>query len=332
MGRSGWSRACGAFWLAGVALACGEAAPPAAPPVPVEIAPASQRDVRVMEGVRRHHGGHRRRRDPRAGRRLSALARLPRRARWWRRATCSSRIDARPFRAALDQARGDLGARAARARQGRAGRGALHAARARGRRQPAGARQRASRPRAPDAPRCESEQAVVEKAQLDLELHARCALADRRHRRRRQCPDRRSGRALRSEAAHRGLAGRSDPGVGADQRARVHARSRGDPRIARTEGADRTTLRPTGAHRRQRPPAAAGALVVAGREVDPSTGTILFKGEFPNPEPPLRPGQYARVRAGSPKLANGALRGAAARGDRSCRARSRSRWSAPTTR
>ena len=34
----------------------------------------------------------------------------------------------------------------------------------------------------------------------------------------------------------------------------------------------------------------------AGREVDPRTGTITVKADFPNPEQVLRPGQYARVR------------------------------------
>src|SRR4029453_2192115 len=34
----------------------------------------------------------------------------------------------------------------------------------------------------------------------------------------------------------------------------------------------------------------------AGREIDPRTGTILVKGDFPNPNQALRPGQYARVR------------------------------------
>ncbi len=34
----------------------------------------------------------------------------------------------------------------------------------------------------------------------------------------------------------------------------------------------------------------------AGREIDPRTGTITVKADFPNPERLLRPGQYARVR------------------------------------
>lgn len=40
-----------------------------------------------------------------------------------------------------------------------------------------------------------------------------------------------------------------------------------------------------------------GHVVVTGREIDQRTGTITIKGEFPNPENAIRPGQYARVRA-----------------------------------
>jgi membrane fusion protein (multidrug efflux system) len=40
-----------------------------------------------------------------------------------------------------------------------------------------------------------------------------------------------------------------------------------------------------------------GKVLFLGREVDSRTGTILVRGEFPNPGNVLRPGQYARVRA-----------------------------------
>lgn len=40
-----------------------------------------------------------------------------------------------------------------------------------------------------------------------------------------------------------------------------------------------------------------GRIVFANRQVDPQTGTIQIAGEFPNPRNLLRPGQYARVRA-----------------------------------
>jgi len=39
-----------------------------------------------------------------------------------------------------------------------------------------------------------------------------------------------------------------------------------------------------------------GTAYPAGREVDPRTGTIMVKADFPNPGQVLRPGQYARVR------------------------------------
>ena len=42
----------------------------------------------------------------------------------------------------------------------------------------------------------------------------------------------------------------------------------------------------------------------AGREVDPRTGTITAKGVFPNPRQLLRPGQYARLRVETSRLPN----------------------------
>jgi membrane fusion protein, multidrug efflux system len=44
----------------------------------------------------------------------------------------------------------------------------------------------------------------------------------------------------------------------------------------------------------------------AGREIDPRTGTITVKADFPNPDQMLRPGQYARVRVET-DIAAGAL-------------------------
>lgn len=48
-----------------------------------------------------------------------------------------------------------------------------------------------------------------------------------------------------------------------------------------------------------------GTAYPAGREIDPRTGTIAVKGVFPNPDQLLRPGQYARIR-----VETGVLRGA----------------------
>jgi membrane fusion protein (multidrug efflux system) len=39
-----------------------------------------------------------------------------------------------------------------------------------------------------------------------------------------------------------------------------------------------------------------GALVVAEREVDPKTGTLVIEASFPNPDGLLRPGQFGRVK------------------------------------
>jgi len=49
-----------------------------------------------------------------------------------------------------------------------------------------------------------------------------------------------------------------------------------------------------------------GKFVYAGREVNPTTGTIQLVGYFPNPDNVLRPGQFARVRAQT-QIRTGAL-------------------------
>jgi membrane fusion protein (multidrug efflux system) len=49
-----------------------------------------------------------------------------------------------------------------------------------------------------------------------------------------------------------------------------------------------------------------GTAYPAGRGIDPRTGTIEIKGDFPNPDRTLRPGQYARVRVET-DLLRGAL-------------------------
>jgi membrane fusion protein (multidrug efflux system) len=49
-----------------------------------------------------------------------------------------------------------------------------------------------------------------------------------------------------------------------------------------------------------------GVAYPAGREIDPRTGTITVKADFPNPDLLLRPGQYARVRVET-NVAEGAL-------------------------
>ncbi len=39
-----------------------------------------------------------------------------------------------------------------------------------------------------------------------------------------------------------------------------------------------------------------GTINVANRQIDPSTGTLMLQGKFPNPDKTIRPGQYAKVR------------------------------------
>lgn len=39
-----------------------------------------------------------------------------------------------------------------------------------------------------------------------------------------------------------------------------------------------------------------GLINVANRQIDPSTGTLMLQGSFPNPDKTVRPGQYAKVR------------------------------------
>ena len=50
-----------------------------------------------------------------------------------------------------------------------------------------------------------------------------------------------------------------------------------------------------------------GIVVTAGRQFDPSTGTIQLQALVPNPEGVLRPGQYGRIRLQRPRPPEGAL-------------------------
>ncbi|RLD19586.1 MAG: efflux RND transporter periplasmic adaptor subunit [Bacteroidetes bacterium] len=50
-----------------------------------------------------------------------------------------------------------------------------------------------------------------------------------------------------------------------------------------------------------------GKLDFAGREIDPSTGTLLLQASFDNPDRILRPGQYAKVRLRERTVVDGLL-------------------------
>lgn len=275
-------------------LACGEAPVPAPPPVDVVVAEAGQRDVPITmewigttEGsvdaeIRPQVSGYLISRDYVEG---TAVA----------KDDLLFRIDPRTFRAALDQARGDLARAEALLEKTRldverytplAEEGAV-------------SRQEldnAVQARRSAAARVQAERAEVERARLDLSFtEIRSPIA---------------GIAGVAQAQLGDLVG---PG-GPEALTRV---SQVDPiRISfplsereylrfapvireavegRESGPSEARLEliltddSTWPHRGRAVPAAAG--------VDPRTGTILMRGEFPNPEHILRPGQYARVRA-----------------------------------
>jgi membrane fusion protein (multidrug efflux system) len=283
-----------AVCLALLALAaCGPGAAPAPPPVPVVVAPVVQREVKVMkefigttEGyidaeIRAQVSGYLLSRDYREGTLVTTGDVL-------------FRIDARSFRATLEQARGDL--ERARAQRAKADQDvARFTPLARD-----GAVSQQELDNAIQAARAgraavESAQAVVDKALVDLDFTRIVSPID--------------GIAGVANAQVGDLVG---PGAGRP----LTTVSQVDPiRIATpisereylrfaqqisatlTEGpaTSRYTLQLVLADGSVHPHM--GRVSVTGREVDPSTGTIMFKSEFPNPELTVRPGQYARVRA-----------------------------------
>jgi membrane fusion protein, multidrug efflux system len=304
-GRSLESRA--SWWwraVVSVALFLGSCGPPESPPEPpsVVVEAIGQREVRVLrefigttEGeidaeVRPQISGYLLSRDYREGTLVKASQLL-------------FEIDARPFRASLDQARGELGRAAASlakakqdvarftplAREGAVSQqeldNAVQAARA-------------------GAAAVDAAEAVVQKAQVELGFTRIASPID-------------------------GLVGVSNVQIGdlvdpANPKALTTV-SQIDPIVVATPISERDYLRiaerirasleqgPRGdgpqlelvladgsVHPHQ------GRVVVVGREVDPSTGTILLKSAYANPELTVRPGQYARVRVAAEVL-EGAL-------------------------
>jgi membrane fusion protein (multidrug efflux system) len=279
--------------VAGASLACGQGPVAEAPPVPVEVAPATQRDVRVLkefigttEGaidaeIRAQVAGYLLSRDYREGALVS-------------KGDLLFRIDARPFRAALDQARGDLErARAVRAKADQdvkrftplAADGAVS------QQELDNAVQAARAGRA----QVDAAQAVVEKARVDLGFTEIRSPID--------------GIVGVANGQIGDLVGPGDPKP-------LTAVSQVDPIHVSTPISEREYIRFSelisqtlrggpfangqaielvladgSVHPHK------GRVVVTGREVDPRTGTMQFKSEFPNPDLRVRPGQYARVRA-----------------------------------
>ena len=271
-------------WL----VACGPSEPPTPPPVEVVVAPVIQRDVELKsewigttEGsvdaeIRAQVSGTLLSRDYQEGRPVKAGQLL-------------FRIDARAYQAALDQARGELGrAQAALAKA------KVDVARYTPLAKEGAVSQReldnalAMRDSGEASVRAAS--AAAEKARLDLSFSEVRSPVD--------------GIAGIANAHVGDLVGPTDPKP-------LTAVSNVDPilvvaplsereylafarRPARSESTGPTLeLVLTDGSVYPQP----GRAIVAGREIDPKTGTILFKGEFPNPGNLLRPGQYARIRA-----------------------------------
>lgn len=284
------------------AAACGESKAPTPPPVPVVLRAVVQRDVPIerewigtTEGnvdaeIRAQVSGYLLSRDYREGSLVEKDALL-------------FTIDARPFRATLDQARGELErARAvlSKAEQDVARFTPLAAEGAVSQQELDNSIQAARAGRAA----VESARAVVTKAEVDVNF-------------------------TKVRAPITGIAGVANAQIG-DLVAPASAKpltavSQVDPiRVSVpigesdylhfASGISRTLTDETAATRVAAKLVLAdgsvhpqpGRLVVAGREIDPRTGTITLKAEFPNPDRTIRPGQYARVRVVT-ELRSGAL-------------------------
>lgn len=271
-----------------LACACGQGEAPALPPVEVVVAPVVQRDVEVKsEWIGTTEGSV----DAEIRAQISGtlLSRDYQEGRSVKTGDVLFRIDARSYQAALDQALGELG----RARA------ALERARVDVARYTPLAKEGAVSQRELDnalAMRDSGEASVraaaaaAEKARLDLSFTEVRAPLD--------------GIAGIASAQVGDLVGPSDPQP-------LTTLSNVDPILAVVPLSEREYLQ--FARRPERADGAEpnlelvltdgsvhphrGRAIVAGREIDPKTGTILFKGEFPNPGNVLRPGQYARVRA-----------------------------------
>jgi membrane fusion protein (multidrug efflux system) len=276
-------------WL--VAVACGDGEPAPPPPVEVVVAPVIQQDVPIStewigttEGaidaeIRAQVSGYLLSRDYHEGGDV-------------KKGDLLFRIDPRPYQAALDQAQGDLGR--ARAALGKA---QLDVARY----TPLAAEGAVSQQELDNAMQArrageaavQAASAAVEKAQLDLLFAEVRSPID--------------GIAGVARAQVGNLVGPSDP----DPLTTV---SQVDPIRVSVPISEREYLRFAGALKRldgqagTRPATLEliladgsvyphrGTAIVAGREIDPRTGTIEVKGEFSNPDQVVRPGQYARVR------------------------------------
>lgn len=273
--------------------ACGESQPAAPPPIEVVVAPVVQRDVAVTsEWIGTTEGAV----DAELRAQVSGylIAREYREGTIVREGQVLFRIDPRVSRAALDQARGDVGR--AEAMLGKAN---LDVARF----TPLVAEGAVSRQELDNAIQLQRSaqaqllmaKAALEKAEIDVAFTEIRSPTD--------------GIAGVAGAQLGDLVGPGDPNpltrvskvdpirvsfpISEREYLRSAAVFRGavEGRGTGREGALELVLADGSVwpHRGSGVPASAG--------VDPATGTLLVRGEFPNPDHVLRPGQYARVRA-----------------------------------
>jgi membrane fusion protein (multidrug efflux system) len=279
--------------LAALALACGQAAPPAPPPVEVVVAPVVQRDVAVQsEWIGTTEGAVDA--DLRAQVSGYLVARRFEEGTLVKKDQLLFQIDPRPYRAALEQARGDLGR--AEALLGKADLDVR-------RYTPLVAEGAVSQQELDNAIQLqrsaragiESARAAVDKADLDLAFTEVRSPVD--------------GIVGIAQAQVGDLVGPSDPKP-------LTNVSQVNPIRVSFPLSEREYLQFAAPIRAvvegSQAPAAvqlslvlangtvwphAGRVVPAASNVDPTTGTFLLRGEFANPEHILRRGQYARVRA-----------------------------------
>ncbi len=281
------------LWLLAPILACGESTPPAPPPVDVVVAPVVQRDVAVSsEWIGTTEGAV----DAEIRAQVSGylIAREYEEGTQVREGEVLFRIDPRISQAALEQARGDVG----RA-QALLGKADLDVARY----TPLVAEGAVSRQELDNAIQLQRSaqatllmaRAALEKAEIDLAFTEIRSPTD--------------GIAGVARAQLGDLVGPSDAKpltfVSKVDPIRVSfpisereylrfadvLRPAVEGRGGGRDGALELILADGSVwpHRGRGVPASAG--------VDPATGTLLVRGEFPNPDKVLRPGQYARVRA-----------------------------------
>jgi membrane fusion protein (multidrug efflux system) len=296
------SRAALPLWLLATLVACADPAPPAPPPPEVVVAEVLRRNVPVVsewlgttEGmvdaeIRAQVSGYLTSRDYQEGSRVKEGQVL-------------FRIDARPFRATLDQARGDLARTRAALERSRLDVERYRPLVAQGAVSQQEYDNALQRFRADEAS-VQSARAAAERAEIELgftEIRAPVAGI--------------AGVALRQLGDF----------VGPTDAKPLTSVSQIDPIRVVFPVSEQEYLRFASAFQEALAQGSfrQGALQLvladgsvyphhgtghpAGREIDPQTGTIAVKGVFPNPDQLLRPGQYARVRVETGVLENAAV-------------------------